>query len=85
MPNERFYNNWSLFHKDVGGMTDAHLAQISAKVHADHAIQEFPAGRAVAKKAATDNMREWVESHFTRLVEFAFYDCESDNGYACRA
>lgn len=76
------YDNWSLFHKDVGRMTDAHFAQISAKVHADHAIQEFLAERTVDRKAATEEMREWVESHFTRLVEFAFYDPESDNGYA---
>lgn len=76
------YDNWSLFHKDVGRMTDARFGQINAKVHADFEIKEFLAERAIDRKAATEEMREWVESSFTRLVEFAFYDPESENGYA---
>jgi hypothetical protein len=76
------YDNWSLFHRDVGRMTDAHFAKIDAKVRAFPEIQEFLTDRAIDKKAATEEMREWVESNFTRLVEFAFYDPESENGYA---
>lgn len=33
-------------------------------------------------EAARDEMCEWVRSRFTRLIEFAYYDSESENGYS---
>ncbi|MFM0416992.1 hypothetical protein [Paraburkholderia aromaticivorans] len=76
------YDNWSLFHKDVGRMTEAHFAKINAKVRAYPEIQKFLTERPIDREAATEEMREWVESGFTRLIEFAFYDPESESGFA---
>ncbi|PMS15816.1 hypothetical protein C0Z18_25385 [Trinickia dabaoshanensis] len=57
---------------------------MAARVPAFPEVQvfEFQRGHAFDKEAAREEMREYVEGNFTRLIEFAFYDSESENDFA---
>lgn len=76
------YANWSLLHKSVAAMSDKDFAKFSAKVHAYPQVQQFIADQSIDREAAIEEMREWVHSKYERLIEFAFYDSEAENGFA---
>jgi hypothetical protein len=76
------YSNWSLFHKDVVKMSDARFDEIDKRVRSFPQVQSFIAEGKIDREAAKDEMREWVESNFTPLIEFAFYDNEAQNNFA---
>jgi hypothetical protein len=78
------YRNWSLLHKDALPMPDDRFSALAARVSAFPEVRAFQLQRShtVDKEAAREEMREYVEGNFTRLIEFAFYDSESENGFA---
>lgn len=76
------YRNWSLLHKDAIRMPTGRFSALAARVSDFPEVQEFQRYNALDKEAARSEMREYVEGNFTRLIEFAFYDSESENGFA---
>lgn len=76
------YRNWSQFHKDAFRMPEDRFSALVARVSAFPEVQEFECYSALDKDAARLEMREYVEGKFTQLIEFAFYDSESENGFA---
>lgn len=76
------YRNWSLFHKDVLSMPASRLRQLMARIDEAPEIQAFKMYNSVDKVAAREEMRDYVESNFSPLSHFAFYDSESETGYA---
>ena len=78
------YNNWSMLSKHVHQLKPGALA-----IYLDDLYQNPKLASLLPPKqppfdpvAATEEMRTWVEGKFTRLVEFAFHDNESETGYA---
>ncbi|CAJ3407467.1 Uncharacterised protein [Burkholderia pseudomallei] len=76
------YRNWSLLHKDAIRMPADRFAALKAQAHGFPDVQEFQRYGTLDKEAARLEMREYVEGNFTQLIEFAFYDSESENGFA---
>jgi len=85
--NSRGYLNWALFTKDIEAMTVPRFALLQS------CFTIFPGNNLpeaqlhpleVDEQEAIDIMTDWVERNFTRLIEFAFYDSESENGFATR-
>lgn len=78
------YNNWSMLSKHVHQLKAAGLA-----IYHDGLYQHLKLANLLPPKqppfdpvAAAEEMRTWVEGKFTRLIEFAYYDKESETGYA---
>ena len=69
--------NWSLLAKHIDGAEFSQLISISKKLSPQFraiGIPDFEGGESL--------MRDWVISVFTPLQDFAFYDSETENGYA---
>lgn len=75
------YKNWALLSKDVGSSTPAKLEGIYRRI-LDHALLGDYATLLFSEAEARNEMEEWVRSKFTPLVHFAYYDRESENGFA---
>ncbi|RQS83435.1 hypothetical protein DF032_05740 [Burkholderia seminalis] len=76
------YRNWSLLHKDVIRMPENRFSDLATRVSNSPEVQDFQRYESLDKEVARSEMREYVEGSFTRLIEFAFYDSESENGFA---
>jgi len=76
------YKNWSMFHRDAVSMPDDRFSTLESQVKMFPEVQEFLKTQAIDKEAATNEMQEFVESKFTPLIEFAYHDSESVNGYS---
>jgi len=78
------YNNWSLLHKDVQKKVGYELSAFHENLYGRPRLEGILPSRfsGFDPKEAADAMKDWVETNYTRLVEFAYYDNESSNGYA---
>jgi hypothetical protein len=79
------YNNWSLLHKDICNMSTASFQKLEAHFLLQLAIEFPPKAQVLSaqeESIAVSAMRTWVEGKFTRLIEFAYHDSESENGYS---
>lgn len=76
------YKNWSLFHRDIGRMPDSLFAVIDAKVKKSPGAQEIAERKSIKQAAATEEMQSFVRLKYARLIDFAYLDSESENGYA---
>lgn len=74
------YKNWSQFHQDIINMSDAKFGQIKFEFESKYLVNI--SGYIFDEESAIETMRSWVRQNFTPLVDFAFYDSESSNGYA---
>ncbi|CAB3661364.1 hypothetical protein [Paraburkholderia rhynchosiae] len=76
------YPNWSVMHKNVAAMAQHQFALFKERVEAHPEVQAilFASPRFLA--AAKVEMEEWVRANYTPLIEFAFYDNESENGFS---
>jgi hypothetical protein len=79
------YQNWSMLHKHLAKMSQTEIDELL------HRIRAVPDLGALVEKdktltldvaGAKAEMEEWVRSTFTPLIDFAFYDSESENGFA---
>lgn len=80
------YNNWALLNQHIHKMTEAQLSKFHDSLY-DHAklIKYLPPiFIRFDQAAAIEEMIAWVENNFTPLNDFAFYDSESENGFAAR-
>lgn len=80
------YNNWSLLSRHLNKMSEAQLGKFHDALYEHPQFIEYlpPIFPAFDRAAAVREMSAWVESNFTPLIEFAFYDSESENGFAAR-
>ena len=78
------YGNWSTLHKHLMGMSNAHFDKLKAKMLAHPQVGPFLQSipKVFDKDAAYEEMRAWVKARFTPLIDFAYYDSESPNGFA---
>jgi hypothetical protein len=82
------YLNWSLLHKHLLEMSEGELDALIEKMKAHSKVGSYlnikalNGGEGYDEESAKDEMREWVRGRYTRLIEFAFYDNESENGFA---
>jgi len=75
------YLNWSLFHKDVDRMPSDRFELLVERLYeADDVSPYLPIRK--SDEEAIEEMRAWVEDHYSPLQDWAFYDNESENGYA---
>jgi hypothetical protein len=76
------YPNWSVLHRNV--MTMEHQRFVEFRAH----IQSYPEVQAILftspafLEAAEAEMKEWMRTNYTPLIEFAYYDNESENGFS---
>jgi hypothetical protein len=78
------YLNWSLLNKHVGKMSWLELSNFHDSLYQRPNMESKlpPQYSSVDSDDAIAEMKVWVEGKFTRLVEFAYHDSESENGYA---
>lgn len=79
------YPNWSVLHKNLASMSENKLAHIWAQMMSDPGVQDILVNTPHFVDAARDKMRAYVETRFARLIEFAFFDNESENGFDTRS
>ena len=82
--NRLSFNNWSLLHKTIVKSGESYLLDFHDHMYQHSSLLEFlPEQFAhVDRDAATEEMKVWIEQKYTRLVDFAFLDRESENGFA---
>lgn len=77
------FNNWSLVSKHVNSLAGYRLSLFHEGLYERKNLDgllppQFPD---FDEDEAAEVMRTWVEGNFTRLIEFAYYDNESENGF----
>lgn len=78
------FKNWSLLHKHLatGDWSEVDKAlTLALKKPELGEFVEVHAVRAIDEDVATDKMRDWARRKYTPLIEFAFYDNESETGF----
>lgn len=75
------FQNWSVLHKNVASMSNVAFARFSYKANSDAEVQSILLELPGFVERAEEEMREWVRRNYTPLIEFAFYDNESENGF----
>jgi hypothetical protein len=78
------YLNWALLHKHVATISNAKFDKLKGDMLTHPKIGALlePSLDAFDEDAAGEEMRDWVRQHYTPLLDFAFYDSESSNGFA---
>jgi hypothetical protein len=81
------FANWALFHLHIAHLPaddlDALLARSKGKPDLAHFGKAAPSVTAIDEAdEPEDVMRAYVRDHYTPLQDFAFYDNESESGYA---
>lgn len=84
------YINWSQLHKHVRSTSSSTLDEIRrrALLHPELAIflnkprQEVEAMSSLDLKSAKEDIRSYAREHFSPLNDFAFFDSESESGFA---
>jgi hypothetical protein len=76
------YKNWSLFAKDLGQMHPEKFREIRSKYKSEIEDLRESEGLWGSREEAFDQIEEWFRQKYSPLVEFAFRDSESENGYA---
>ena len=80
------YNNWSMLHKHFINASDSQFSALMDLVRNHPTLGQISVGAktpaSIEPMDAEDEMRAWVRRKFTPLIDFAFYDSESENGFA---
>ncbi|MGJ7524571.1 hypothetical protein [Variovorax sp. GB1P17] len=79
------FKNWALLHKHVESASWSAwdtLREVALKKPGLGAFIEERAFRIIDEDDAVDSMRSWARSKYTPLIDFAFYDPESESGYS---
>lgn len=79
------FKNWSMLHKHLSAAlwseTDRLLTLAMKKPDLGEFIDAH-AYRTIDENEATERMKKWARAKYTPLIEFAFYDNESDTGFS---
>lgn len=79
------FKNWSMLHKHLGSITWSAMDKLKAQALKKRGFGEFiedHAYRTVDEDEAADTMKQWARAKYTRLIDFAFYDNESETGFS---
>ncbi|WP_432731273.1 hypothetical protein [Variovorax sp. W6] len=79
------FKNWALLHKHVESASWAAwhtLRELALKKPGLGAFIEERGFRTIDEDEAVDAMRRWARSKYTPLIDFAYYDSESETGYS---
>lgn len=78
------YNNWSLLTKHVNKMDDPQLSDFHHGLYQNPKFKEYlpPFFSPFDRADAVEEMTTWIERKFTPLINFAYYDNESENGFS---
>ena len=81
------FSNWAMLHKSITKMPLNQFNQFTMSVFEHSQIGpslhiKNNAVKVFDEQVAVIEMRNWVKSKFTPLIDFAQYDNESANGYA---
>ncbi len=77
------FKNWSLLHKFLASASPTQAASTEASVKRDAMLADYyQKTEPLDVDAASVEMEDWVRSNLTPLIDFAFYDNESENGFA---
>lgn len=79
------FNNWSMLHKHLAPVKwpwQGHVLDLALKKPGlgqfiqDHALET------IDEDEGTQTMKSWARGKYSRLIDFAFYDSESENGFS---
>lgn len=79
------YQNWSMLHKNIDGLTCIQLGGVINRVLRHKTLGpmiDYMAERTIDVEDATQEMSDWARQKYTPLIEFAYYDSESPTGYS---
>ena len=72
------FNNWSLLHRYVESLSSVETNRFLEKMHGSSIANLLPYNQDEVIQEITD----YAYQHYSPLVEFAYHDRESENGYA---
>ena len=79
------FKNWSMLHKSVNGLKGSAFDRILSLAVHHKDIGPFIRNatvRTINVTDAIDEMKTWARSKYSRLIDFAYYDNESETGYS---
>jgi hypothetical protein len=79
------FKNWSLLHKHLAAARWSETRRVLNQALEKPGMGEFievHAVRTIDEDEAIAEMRRWVRSTYTPLIDFAFYDNESETGFS---
>lgn len=79
------YQNWSILHSNLANMSWSGLSDIRSMASRSphlYAFLQKATERTIIVDEAVATMKDWARSNYTPLVDFAYHDSESENGYA---
>lgn len=78
------YNNWSLLTKHVNKMDNPQLRRFHDGLYQNPKFEDYlsPIFPPFEREDAVEEMTTWVQRKFTPLINFAYYDNESENGFS---
>lgn len=79
------FNNWSMLHKHLSAALWSETDRLLTLAMKKPGLGDFidtHAYRTIDEDEATDRMKRWARAKYTPLIEFAFYDNESETGFS---
>ncbi|MBC3832407.1 hypothetical protein H8K33_12950 [Undibacterium amnicola] len=79
------YANWSMLHKHLDELGASKFQEVLSRVLRHEVLGDFIAEKAVRTVVVTDAvevMTTWIRVTYTPLVNFAYYDSESETGFS---
>ncbi len=79
------FKNWSLLHKHLAPVKwpwQDHVLDLALKKPGLGQFIEDHAVKTIGEDEAIETMEDWARRKYTPLIEFAFYDNESENGFS---
>lgn len=79
------YSNWSMLHKHARRMNDREFNSIFDQTLGHPEIGPFMEActtKTVDEADAVREMQDWARQKYSRLIDFAFYDNESETGFS---
>lgn len=79
------FKNWSMLHKHVAPIKWTYVDHVLDLVLKKPGLGQFVEDHAVKtidEDEGTDTMKDWARAKYTPLIDFAFYDNESPNGFS---
>jgi hypothetical protein len=79
------YKNWSMLHKHLDGLHgpafQLAMNQVLRHKQLGPAVKEL-AFRTIDEDEAVQTMKSWARRKYSRLIDFAYYDNEAENGFS---
>mgnify|MGYP001219770910 CR=1 FL=1 len=79
------FKNWSMLHKHLASANWSAVDQLKTLALKKPDLGEFVeehAYKTIDEDDAAETMRQWARAKYSRLIDFAFYDNESETGFS---